>query len=97
MRYSNATIKKDKDGKRSYKPTFISNIPISDSDIFIYTRVGDRLDILAQKYYNDSNLWWIIAKANQIKSGKIVPPKEQQIRIPMNMGAIAESIRLNSY
>lgn len=27
---------------------------------------GDRLDILAQKYYGDARLWWIIAEYNNI-------------------------------
>ena len=27
---------------------------------------GDRLDTIAQKYYNDSTLWWIIAIANKV-------------------------------
>ena len=97
MRYTNTAIKKDKDGKRSYKPSFVSDIPLSDSDLFIYPRYGDRLDTLAQRYYGDVSLWWVIAKANQIKSGQMIPPKEQQIRIPMNLGGIAESLRSNSY
>lgn len=25
---------------------------------------GDTLDVLASKYYNDSNLWWVILDAN---------------------------------
>ena len=35
MRYRNNLVKKDKNGKRYYKPTVVPNIPIKDSDIFI--------------------------------------------------------------
>ena len=82
MRYKNAILKKDKDGKRYYSPTLVENIPLSDSDQFIFPFDGDRLDILAQRYYGDSNLWWIIAKANEISRGQIGLDPEKLIRIP---------------
>ena len=44
-------MKKNKEGKRVFKPTMYPSIPIRDSDIFIYPRFGDRLDVLAFKYY----------------------------------------------
>ena len=71
MRYNNTQIDIDKDGKRYYKPTIVPNIPLKDSDIFILPVDGVRFDILAQQYYNDSNLWWIIAKANNQSNGKV--------------------------
>ena len=71
MRYKSNVIKKDRNNVRYYKPRIVPNIPIKDSDIFIYPLYGDRFDTLAQRYYEDSNLWWIIAKANEIGNGKI--------------------------
>ena len=65
MRYRNTKILRDRNGKRYYRPTIIPNIPLRDSDLFIYPKVGERLDLLAHKFYGDSNLWWIIAKANE--------------------------------
>ena len=44
MRYTNAKIKRDKDGNRYYRPTIVPNIPIKDSDIFVYPKYGDRFD-----------------------------------------------------
>ena len=82
MRYKNALLRKDKDGKRYYSPTIVDNIPLSDSDQFIFPFVGDRLDTLAQRYYNDSSLWWVIAKANEISRGQIGLDPEKLIRIP---------------
>jgi nucleoid-associated protein YgaU len=35
---------------------------------------GDRLDVLAGKFYGDSTLWWIIAAASGIGWGFQVPP-----------------------
>ena len=56
-RYTHTSIKKNKDGKRVFKPTIYPKIPIKDSDIFIYPKFGDRLDNLAHKYYDDVSLW----------------------------------------
>ena len=92
MRYSNTIIKKDKDGKRYYKPTIVPNIPIKDSDIFVYPVYGDRFDIIAQKYYGDSNLWWIIAKANELSSGDIAPKPDVKLRIPTVIEDILEAV-----
>tara|TARA_R100000008_G_scaffold43314_1_gene25060 strand:- start:408 stop:710 length:303 start_codon:yes stop_codon:yes gene_type:complete len=44
-----------------------STIPQSDSDIYVITQTGDRLDLLAQQFYGNVNLWWYIAKANSLK------------------------------
>ena len=97
MRYRNNLVKKDKDNKRYYKPTIVPNIPIKDSDIFVYPLYGDRFDTLAQRYYEDPNLWWIIAKANGI-TGKAVLPLGEVIRIPGNVQEIIENFNdLNRY
>ncbi len=36
-------------------------IPLSINDIYVITGIGDRYDRLAQQYYEDSSLWWIIS------------------------------------
>ena len=63
-----------------YETTVYSSIPESDGDIYIITQDGDRLDLLAHTYYNDSSLWWYIAKANNLKVMNI--PFGTSLRIP---------------
>ena len=46
--------------------TIYSFIPESDGDIYVMTQPGDRLDLLADQFYGNSNLWWYIAKANNL-------------------------------
>ena len=50
----------------------------------MYVTQGDRYDVLAQTYYNDSTLWWIIARANATISStdSLYPSPGAQIRIP---------------
>ena len=91
-RYSDTKTKRDKSGVQVYTTTFYPNIPISDSDQFIYPLFGERLDSLANKYYGDPNLWWIISKANGLK-GVINIPKDTQIRIPGEVDKILEDFR----
>jgi nucleoid-associated protein YgaU len=50
----------------SNSTTIYSSIPKSDSDVYVLTQDGDRLDNLAFQYYGDQNLWWYIAKANNL-------------------------------
>ena len=88
MRYKDATITKDRDGKRYYKSGVLRGIPLKDTDIFIVPVDGDRLDGLAQRYYGNSSLWWIIAQANKISRGQIGLNPERRIRIPIEIDDI---------
>ena len=92
MRYKGNIVKKDKNNIRYYKPRIIPNIPIKDTDIFAYPIYGDRYDTMAQRYYDDSNLWWIIVKANDISDGKIAPDPLKKLRIPTEIDDILQSI-----
>lgn len=58
-------------------------ITLAPSDIYVYTNQGDRYDILASLFYNDSTLWWVINRANPNQdSNSIFPTVGAQIRIP---------------
>ena len=96
-RYTYTKIKKNKDGKRVFKPTMYPRIPIRDSDVFIYPKFGDRLDNLAAKYYDDVSLWWIIAKANNLDAAHIGLEVDTQIRIPMEIEKILNKLKDLSY
>ena len=96
-RYAHTKIKKNKDGRRVLKPTIYPRIPIRDTDIFIYPKYGDRLDIIAFKHYGDTSLWWIIAKANNIDKGTIRLDPTKQIRIPIEIEPILIQLKATSY
>ena len=96
-RYKDTSIKTNKKGKRVFRPTMYPKIPIQDSDIFIYPKFGDRLDTLAQKYYEDMSLWWIIAKANNLDEAHIGLEVDKQIRIPINITFIINRLKDMSY
>ena len=56
-----------------------------EDDIYIITRKLERLDLLANEYYEDSRFWWVIARANNLGKGTLTIPAGQQIRIPQNI------------
>ena len=89
-RYSKTGIKRDKSGVRVYNTTFYPTIPIDDSDQFIYTKFGDRIDALAYQYYGDTSLWWIISKANGIRGQMGLKPGTL-LRIPQDVTRIIEN------
>lgn len=85
-------------GPRHYVGTKYPEVPLSDTDIYVYANAGDRFDTLAQQYYNDSSYWWIISSANNfLRQDSYFLPLDQQIRIPQNIGPILSSFnKLNN-
>jgi hypothetical protein len=66
-RYQDIKVLRDSDvvqGVRFYSTVKYPEIPLSADDIYVLTNEGDRLDLLAQQYYGDVNLYWIISVAN---------------------------------
>jgi hypothetical protein len=84
------------DGKVVYKTSRYPEIPLSPDDIYVYTVQGDRFDILAQQFYQDSSLWWVIsiANANILNQSSLVTPGGIQIRIPASYIDVIRSFNL---
>ena len=77
-RYSNIPKTKTPDGKQIYKTVRYPEIPRQPNDIYVFTTVGDRYDTLAQQYYGDSSLWWIISNANgTLNQSSLTPPVDR--------------------
>lgn len=87
-RLKNIPIKTSPLGKRYRANTLYPNIPLDEEDIYIITNSSDRYDILAQQFYNDHKLWWIIATANKGFKGTLNVPIGIQLRIPANKDQI---------
>ena len=95
-RYIHSRIFKDDNDKRYLNRIEYPPIPIRDSDIFIRGVFGQTFMNLANQYYGDKDLWWIIARANnQAESIYMIPGKEY--RIPQDTGLIFQEFNeLNS-
>jgi len=81
-RYNTSGQSKNKDGKRTLTTIVPPKFEDDGSDIYIYTREGDRLDLLASDYYDDRTKWVYIAAANNLKEMVVEPGI--QLRIPQD-------------
>ena len=79
-------IKKQKgtNSKRVFKYIKYPKIPLSVDDIYATTLVGDRLDLIADQFYNDVDLWWVVVTANPdvIRRDSFNLKPGLQVRIP---------------
>ena len=62
-------------------------IPVRDTDLYIISREGDRLDSLSQQFYSTPEFWWVIAQANALGKGSLAVQPGVQIRIPSPVDA----------
>jgi nucleoid-associated protein YgaU len=81
-RYQNSKTQKLKDGRVVYKSKIYPKIPLKDTDTYIVTQTGDRVDTLANQFYGDSSLYWIILAANNIHDAPFSFSDGTILRIP---------------
>ena len=68
-RYKNTKIKRDVNRNvLKYNTTIYKKVPENNTDIYVITQSGDRLDLLANQFYGDSSLWWFIAHVNNLNT-----------------------------
>ena len=77
-------------GDKYYRTTYYPEIEPHESDIYVETEFGDRLDLLANQFYGDVTLYWIISisNPNKLNLGSITIPPGTQLRIPVNINGI---------
>ena len=93
IRTSYGQTKLDSDKKRYYKALKYPEISLSINDIYITTTSGDRLDLLANQFYKDVDLWWIIATANPniVRRDSFNLKGGLELRIPADKDEIIQS------
>ena len=76
-RYSSTKINKKKKGSSyqynnrkakslTYNTTIYSDVPEKDTDTYVITQTGDRLDNLATTFYGSPRHWWFISHVNNL-------------------------------
>ena len=84
-RYESTKTIKNQDSISRLETATYPKFDRKEDDIYIITRKLERLDLLANEYYEDSRFWWVIARANNLGKGTLTIPAGQQIRIPQNI------------
>ena len=93
-RYSNIkTIsnRQNNNGAKFYSTVRYPQVPLSENDIYILTEETDRLDLLANQFYGDPSLWWVIISANDnLSRNSITLEAGLQLRIPSNPSLVLD-------
>jgi phage tail protein X len=85
-RYQTIPTTKTISGRTIYRTVKYPEIPLNPNDIYVIANKGDRYDILANQYYSDSSLWWVISTANNnVTQNSLYLPEGTQIRIPSDV------------
>lgn len=76
-------------------PQPIRKINPASSDILHTLTMGQRIDNLAQKYYNDPKLGWIIMCANPEFDNELEIPYGYTIRIPFPLKRVYDQWKID--
>ena len=80
-RYLSTRLKTNENsGKKTYSTTIYQEVEEKNDDMYFIAQEGDRCDNLANRFYNDSTLWWFIARVNNLNTMNI--PIGTSLRIP---------------
>ena len=82
-RYNRTNASTSKNNKRYDKTTIYDKVEETNTDMHFIAQEGDRCDNLAFQFYNDSSLWWFIARVNNLKTNNI--PAGTNLRIPISV------------
>jgi hypothetical protein len=94
-RYQNITLTKyNSTGSQYYLNNIYPDVEFTEDDNYVITTLGDRLDLLANNFYGDPSLWWIIVSANSLPGDSLYPPIGIQLRIPTDVRTILESYKV---
>ena len=88
-RYDNTKINKytttDKErvgNKNKFNTTVYLKVPERNDDMYFIATEGDRCDNLANRFYGNPQLWWFIARVNNLKTMNV--PAGTSLRIPVS-------------
>lgn len=91
-RYTDAKIIQNESNKRVLSSTVYPPIQPQDGDIYIITTYNDSLDNIAQAFYGDPSLWWVLAEANALGKGSLKVPAGIQLFIPNDFSKIENDL-----
>jgi len=92
-RYTYSKVQTENETKKKYFGSVIyPKIKPTDNDLYVISESSDRLDLLANKYYGDKGLWWVIAVANNLNDASLYIGEGIQLRIPSDLSQILNDL-----
>tara|TARA_B100000029_G_scaffold41066_1_gene38224 strand:- start:4812 stop:5120 length:309 start_codon:yes stop_codon:yes gene_type:complete len=94
-RYKFTKTKIDSVSKDRHKiTTHYPKIYSKDTDIIYRAKWGDTYTNLAHRFYDNQDLWWIIARANSPYSGQLAPKVGSKVIVPKEIGDILSDFEI---
>jgi len=85
--------KKREDGKQQYASFVFPSFEENPDDIVIEVDEYSRLDILAEQFFNDATLWWVLAVYNNIGEPSLYVNDRTILRIPNDIQTVFTKIK----
>ena len=95
-RYTTSKVIRDNNNTRKLSTTILPSEFGAGEQTLIRITSADRLDRLANIFYDDSTLWWIIASANQLGKGSLMVPPGTILVIPEITSVLTDIEQTNS-
>jgi hypothetical protein len=80
-------------GSLYYSNNIYPDIPVTENDNYVIATLGDRFDLLANNFYGDPTLWWVIPSANGLTCDSLCPEPGTQLRIPTDIRSVLDSYK----
>ena len=85
--------KKREDGKLQYESLVLPNFEESSDDIVISISEAKRLDAIAEQFFGDPTLWWVIAVYNNLGEASLSVKDVKYLRIPNDIQTVYDKIK----
>jgi hypothetical protein len=86
-------VKKRIDGKQHYQTLIFPTFEERSDDIVIQINDYTRLDVIANDFFKDSTLWWIISVYNNLDGSSLYTTGKQYLRIPSDIQTVYNKIK----
>lgn len=81
------------DNKQQYESLVIPSFEERSDDIVIEVNDYTRLDVLANDFFNDSTLWWVLASYNNMNGSSLYTTGKKYLRIPSDIQIVFNKIK----
>lgn len=85
--------KRRPDNKQQYQSMVIPNFEQRSDDIVIQIDDYTRLDVIANDYFGDSTLWWVLTAYNNLSGDSLYTTGLKYLRIPSDINIVYNKIK----
>lgn len=85
--------KKRIDSKQQYRTLTLPSFGERSDDLVIQINDYTRLDVIANDFFGDSTLWWVVASYNNLPGDSLYTTGLKYLRIPSDINIVFNKIK----